>query len=141
MRARTAQANQIRGLLAEFGMVAPKGIWYLERQVHELIEDAENELTGSFRLLIHRLMDHLKELDKQVRELEAQVRAWHRSDETSRRLVRVPGIGPLTASELVASVGDAKSFSSGRQLAAWLDLVPRQNSGGGKNVLLRRCRP
>jgi transposase len=70
-------------------------------------------------------MDHLKELDRQVRELEAQIQAWHRSDETSRRLARVPGIGPLTASALVASVGDAKSFRSGRQLAAWLGLVPR----------------
>ncbi|SAL79949.1 transposase [Caballeronia terrestris] len=81
-------------------------------------------------------MDHLKELDRQVRELEAQIQAWHRSDETSRRLARVPGIGPLTASALVASVGNAKSFRSGRQLAAWLGLVPRQNSSGGKNVLL-----
>jgi transposase len=136
VRARTAQANQVRGLLAEFGIVVPKGIGYLERQVPELIEDAENELTGSFRLLIQRLMDHLKELDRQVRELEAQIQAWHRSDEMSRRLARVPGIGPLTASALVASVGDAKSFGSGRQLAAWLGLVPRQNSSGGKNVLL-----
>lgn len=81
-------------------------------------------------------MDHLKELDRQVRELEAQIQAWHRSDDTSRRLARVPGIGPLTASALVASVGDARSFRSGRQLAAWLGLVPRQNSSGGKNVLL-----
>jgi len=136
VRARTAQANQIRGLLAEFGIVVPKGIGHLERQVPELIEDAENELTGSFRLLIQRLMDQLKELDRQVKELEAQIQAWHRSDETSRRLARVPGIGPLTASALVASVGDAKSFTSARQLAAWLGLVPRQNSSGGKNVLL-----
>ncbi|KVW76248.1 IS110 family transposase [Burkholderia ubonensis] len=136
VRARTAQANQIRGLLAEFGIVVPKGIGHLERQVPELIEDADNELTGSFRLLMQRLMDHLKELDRQVRELEAQIQAWHRNDNTSRQLARVPGIGPLTASALVASVGDAKSFRSGRQLAAWLGLVPRQNSSGGKNVLL-----
>jgi transposase len=136
VRARTAQANQIRGLLAEFGIVVPQGIGHLERQVPELIEDADNELIGSFRLLVQRLMDHLKELDRQVQELEAQIQAWHRSNETSRRLARVPGIGPLTASALVASVGDAKSFRNARQLAAWLGLVPRQNSSGGKNVLL-----
>jgi len=136
VRAQTEQANQIRGLLAEFGFVVPQGIGHLVRRVPELIEDADNELIGSFRLLIQRLMDHLKELDRQVRELEAQIEAWHRSNDTSQQLARVPGIGPLTASALVASVGDAKSFSNARQLAAWLGLVPRQNSSGGKNVLL-----
>jgi len=136
VRARTAQANQIRGLLSEFGIVIPQGIAHLARLVPELIEDATNELTGSFRLLIQRLLDHLKDLDRQVRELEQQIQAWHRSDDTSCRLASVPGIGPLTASALVASIGDAKSFKNGRQLAAWLGLVPKQNSSGGKNVLL-----
>ncbi|WP_206955970.1 IS110 family transposase [Trinickia acidisoli] len=136
VRARTAQANQIRGLLSEFGIVVPQGVAHLARRVPELIEDATNELTGSFRLLIQRLLDHLKDLDRQVRELEQQIQAWHRSDDTSCKLARVPGIGPLTASALVASIGDAKSFRSGRQLAAWLGLVPKQNSSGGKNVLL-----
>ena len=102
----------------------------------ELIEDATNELTGSFRLLIERLMDHLKGINRQVRELEAQIQAWHRRDGASCKLASVPGIGPLTASALVASIGDATSFKNGRQLAAWLGLVPRQNSSGGKNVLL-----
>lgn len=102
----------------------------------ELLEDASNELTGSFRLLIERLMAHLKELDRQARELEAQIQAWHSSNEASRKLASVPGIGPLTASALAASIGDAKYFKNGRQLAAWLGLVPRQHSSGGKNVLL-----
>jgi transposase len=136
VRARTAQANQIRGLLSEFGIVVPQGIAHLARRVPELIEDATNEFTASFRLLIQRLLDHLKDLDRQVRELEQQIQAWHRSDDTSCKLARVPGIGPLTASALVASIGDAKSFRNGRQLAAWLGLVPKQNSSGGKNVLL-----
>jgi transposase len=136
VRARTAQANQIRGLLSEFGLIVPQGISQIARLVPELIEDATIELTGSFRLLIQRLMDHLKELDCQVRELETQIQAWHRENETSCKLARVPGIGPLTASALVASIGDAKSFANGRQLAAWLGLVPRQNSSGGRNVLL-----
>ena len=136
VRARTAQANQIRGLLSEFGIVVPQGIAHLVRRVPELIEDATNELTGSFRLLIERLMDHLKGINRQVRELEAQIQAWHRRDGASCKLASVPGIGPLTASALVASIGDATSFKNGRQLAAWLGLVPRQNSSGGKNVLL-----
>jgi transposase len=136
VRARTAQANQIRGLLSEFGLVIPQGITHLAGRVPGLLEDATNELTGSFRQLIERLLEHVKELDRQVRELEAQIRVMHRENEVSCRLARVPGIGPITASALVASIGDAKSFANGRQLAAWLGLVPRQNSSGGKNVLL-----
>ena len=75
VKARTAQSNQIRGLLAEFGLIVPVGIAHIAKRVPELIEDATNELTGSFRLLIARLMDHLKELDRQVDELEAQIKA------------------------------------------------------------------
>jgi transposase len=81
-------------------------------------------------------MDHLQELDRQATELEAQILAWHRSSELSRKLEAVPGIGPITASALVATIGDAKNFANGRQLAAWLGLVPKQHSSGGKNVLL-----
>jgi transposase len=136
VKARTAQANQIRGLLAEFGLVIPQGIANLAKQVPELIEDASNELTGSFRLLVERLMDHLKELDRHVGELEMQIKAWHRANEASCKLETIPGIGPITASALVATIGDAKNFDNGRQLAAWLGLVPRQHSSGGKNVLL-----
>jgi len=136
VKARTAQANQIRGLLGEFGLIVPQGIAYIAKRVPELIEDASNELPGSFRLLVQRLLVQLKELDRQAREVEAQIIAWHRDNELSRKLARVPGIGPLTASALTATVGDAKSFVNGRQLAAWLGLVPRQNSSGGKNVLL-----
>ncbi|CAB3662689.1 IS110 family transposase ISBcen3 [Trinickia soli] len=88
VRARTAQANQIRGLLGEFGIIIPQGILHLISRVPELLEDASNELTGSFPLLIERLMAHLKELDRQARELEAQIQAWHRSNEASRKLAR-----------------------------------------------------
>jgi len=136
VKARTAQANQIRGLLAEFGLIIPQGIAHIAKRVPELIEDATNELPGSFRLLVQRLMEQLKELDRQAGELEAQIAAWHRDNKLSRKLAAVPGIGPITASALVATVGDAKNFANGRQLAAWLGLVPRQNSSGGKNVLL-----
>lgn len=136
VKARTAQANQIRGLLAEFGLVIPVGIANITRRVPALIEDASNELPSSFRLLIDRLMDHLKELHRQVGELEAQIVAWHRANAASVQLQKLPGIGPITASALAATLGDAKNFGSGRQVAAWLGLVPRQHSSGGKNVLL-----
>ena len=136
VKGRTAQANQIRGLLGEFGLIVPQGIGYITTRVPELIEDADNLLPGSFRQLVQRLLDHLKELDRQVNEIEAQIQAWHRNSELSTRLAQVPGIGPITASALVASVGDAKNFDDGRQLAAWLGLVPRQHSSGGKSNLL-----
>lgn len=136
VRARTAQANQIRGLLAEFGMIIPQGIAHLYTRVPELFDQQSEQLTGSFRLLIQRLLEHLKELDKQVNELERQIKAWHKDNEASCRLEKIAGIGPITASALVATIGDAKNFTNGRQLAAWLGLVPKQHSSGGKSVLL-----
>jgi transposase len=136
VKARTAQANQIRGLLAEFGFVIPKGIAHIDGRVPELIEDGANELPGVFRQLMQRLMEHLKELDRQVEELEEQIRVWHRSSDLSCKLEKIPGIGPITASALVATVGDAKSFENARQMSAWMGLVPKQSSTGGKTTLL-----
>ena len=136
VKARTAQANQIRGLLAEYGIAIPQGIGHITERLPEIMEDGENELPGAFRLLLERLGNHLKELDRHVRELEMQIQTWHRESDASRKLARIPGIGPITASALVASIGDAKSFDNGRQLAAWLGLVPRQRSTSGKPTLL-----
>jgi transposase len=136
VKTRTAQANQIRGLLAEYGIVIPQGIAHIAKRLPEILEDGENELPGVFRELLQRLGDHLKELDRQVGELEVQIQRWHRQNEASKKLAQIPGIGPITASALVASIGDAKSFENGRQLAAWLGLVPRQHSSGGKQLLL-----
>jgi transposase len=136
VKARTAQANQIRGLLSEFGLIIPQGICHIANRVPELIEDAGNELPGSFRLLVQRMLDHLKELGRQVDELESQIVKWHRQSDASSKLAKVPGIGPVTASALVASIGDAKSFDNGRQVAAWLGLVPKQHSSGGRQNLL-----
>lgn len=121
VRSSTAQANQVRGLFAEFGLVIPQGIANLYKQVPALLEEAKDELPGMFRELVLRLLTHLKELDMQVGEMEVQIQAWHRSNALSRKLEKVPGIGPLTASALVASIGDAKSFENGRHLASWLD--------------------
>jgi transposase len=136
VHARTAQANQIRGLLIEFGLIIPQGMRHLYERVPGLIEDASDYLPGRFRLLIERLFQHLKELDRQVQELECEIQQWHRSSEVSRRLETIPGIGPLTASALAASAGDPSNFKNARQFAAWIGLVPHQNSSGGKTQLL-----
>ena len=136
VKARTAQANQIRSLLGEFGLIMPAGISHIAKRVPGLLEDTSNPLPGSLRQLITRLTEHLKDLDQLVDEFETQIKAWHRSSELSMRLEKIPGIGPLGASALVASIADATSFDSGRQLSAWLGLVPRQHSSGGKPTLL-----
>lgn len=135
VKARTAQANQIRSLLAEFGLVVPKGITNVPKQIPLVLAEA-SELPGVFRQLIDGLLAHFHELHRQVTEMEQQIKAWHQANEASRRLAQIPGIGPIGATALVASIGDAKSFKDGRQLAAWLGLVPRQHSTGGKQTLL-----
>jgi len=134
--ARTAQANQIRGLLSEFGIVIAKGIRQIESRVPEILEEAENGLCGMNRALFQRLFEHFRQLDRQVKQLEEQIHAWHREQVDSRRLAGIPGIGPLTASALTAAIGNAREFANARQLAAWLGLVPRQASSGGKDRLL-----
>jgi transposase len=122
--------------LGEFGLIIPQGIINVTKRVPELLEDAGNELPLAFRQLIERLAQHLKELDRQVKEFEKEIIAWHRSSELSCKLEKIPGIGPLAASALVASIADAHSFDNGRQVSAWLGLVPRQSSSGGKPTLL-----
>ena len=135
VKARTAQANQIRGLLMEYGIIIPQGISNIRKKIPIILEDGENELPGTFRQLLLRLSNHLKELDDQVSELETQIQIWHKNSEASQKLSCIPGIGTLTASALSASIGDATCFKNGRQLAAWLGLVPRQHSSGGKTLL------
>jgi transposase len=136
VKARTAQANQIRGLLSEFGLVVPQGMAHIAKRVPLLLEEAQEELPGVFRELIAGLLERLKEVDRQVKEMEVQIQRWHRSNALSRKLEQIPGIGPITASALVAAIGQAKNFTNGRQLAAWLGLVPKQHSTGGKTHLL-----
>lgn len=136
VKSRTAQANQIRGLLGEFGITLPQGIVHVAKRIPEIVEDAENELPAIFRQLLVRLREYLLELDRQIHELESQINMWHKNNADSQRLAQIPGVGVLTATALVASIGDAKCFKNGRQLAAWLGLVPRQHSSGGKALLL-----
>ena len=106
-----------RVLVGEFGLVIPQGIASITKQVPRILEDAENGLPDTLRALIARLTTHLKDLDCQVDELEAQIQVWHRQNAESRRLAEIPGIGPITATALVASIGDAKTFANSRQLA------------------------
>jgi len=136
VKARTAQANQMRGLLGEYGIAIPKGIHSISERMPFILEDAENDLPGMMRNLLARLNDHFRVLDQQVDELEAQIRHWHKESELSRKLEAIPGIGPITASAIVATVGKATEFKNGRQMAAWMGLVPKQHSSGGKQNLL-----
>jgi transposase len=130
VKARTAQANQIRGLLGEYGMVLPQGVKQLAR-VRELLDQTE-DLPEVFKQMIGMQLDHLKELEARILEAERQIQQWQREDEASKRLMAIPGVGILTATAISASVGDARQFTSSRQMAAWLGLVPRQHSSGGK---------
>ncbi len=136
VKARTAQANQIRGLLSEFGIVIPQGIRSIINRVPDILEDAGNDLPGSMRHLLKQLNDHLKQLSRQIEELELQIKLWHKENEASQRLEAIPGIGPITASAIVATVGNATEFKNGKQLSAWFGLVPKQCSSGGKQILL-----
>jgi len=136
VRQRTAKANQIRGLLAEYGVIVPVGINALRRVLPDIQEDAENGLSGLFRRLLEGLRADWVELDRRVDQLDGEIEAAAKEDETARRLQTVPGIGPITAMALAASVGDGRQFRRGRDRAAWLGLTPGQHSSGGKERLL-----
>jgi len=136
VKERTAHANQIRGLLAEYGITIPQGIAHLGRCLPEILEDGENGLPGTFRQLIQQLGEHLTTLNQAIATIEQQIQAWHQANPASQKLAKIPGIGPLTASALVATIGEVKQFENARQLAAWIGLVPRQHSSGGKQTRL-----
>ena len=136
VKQRTMKANQIRGLVSEYGVVAPKGLSQLKKVLPDWLEDPSNELSALFRELLSDLYHHFKTLDEQVKSYETQIKKLASQSKEANRLQTIPGIGPLTATALVAAVGDGKQFKQGRSLAAWLGLTPRQHSSGGKEVLL-----
>jgi transposase len=136
VKQRTALSNQIRGQLAEFGVVLPQGLSKLNGQLPIALADQSNELTGTIRNLFLMLHAQLAHIDDLVARLERQIREWANQDPGARLLQQILGIGPITASALSAVIGDIRQFKNGRQLAAWLGLVPRQHSSGGKSVLL-----
>ncbi len=133
---RTAQANQLRGLLSEFGIVIPRGIHTIGKYLQDILEDGDNELTHGMRKLIQGRYEHMLYLTQQIDQLEKEIHQFHQHHELSRKLEAIPGIGPLTASAFVATIGNALEFKNGRQLAAFIGLVPRQHSSGGKQNLL-----
>ncbi len=129
---RTAQVNQIRGLLAEFGLVVPQGIETLKRQLPDILQDAENGLPALARETLADLMAQVRHWDERVAHYDGQIAQLAAQSEPAQRLMKLEGIGPLTATALVASVGNAQVFDNGRQFAAWLGMVPKQHSSGGK---------
>lgn len=135
LSSRTALANQIRGLLGEFGVVVPKGVARLRGQLPRILEDAENGLPALAREVLARLLEQLRELDRGVQHYDARLRELAQQSEPARRLMQIGAIGPQTATALVASMGDPQVFKSARNYAASLGLVPRQDSSGGKTRL------
>ena len=132
---RTAQVNQIRGLLGEFGLVVPKGVARLRRELPGILEDAENGLPVLARGVLSGLLEQLREVDARVSGYDRQIRTLAEASEPARRLMRVEAIGPQTATALVAMMGDPHVFKNGRGFAAWVGITPRQHSSGGKERL------
>ncbi|MGI4797831.1 MAG: IS110 family transposase, partial [Janthinobacterium lividum] len=131
---RTMLINALRSHLAELGVISaqgPAGLQSAIASLHEM-QDQWPELACD---ALHGMVDQLRELRLQIEKLETRLHAWHRKDKTSCRLAKVPGIGPITASAIVAAVPDASIFRSGRQFAAWLGLTPKAHSSGGKEKL------
>jgi transposase len=134
VRQRTMLINALRGHLAEYGFVTRKGPSGVATSV-EMLHEAEEELPPLARSALQAIVVQLRVLASEITRIENQILSWHRSDETSRRLATIPGIGPITASAIAAAVPDASIFRSGRQFAAWLGLTPRAQSSGGKERL------
>jgi transposase len=134
---RTSLVNRLRGLLAEFGVCLPQGIHKFRSGFVEAVEDADNEIPGLTRLAMMRGWTRLRELDNEIDWFDGQIALHAKDDPNARRVVEMFGVGLLTASAATATVGDAREFRNGRQFAAWLGLVPKQNSSGGKDRLGR----
>ena len=135
IRDRTSVINRLRASMAEFGVIAPQGIKKLRHWFCGEYGAVENNLSPLMQQQVERLLSRLYYLDEEISRIEQDIQIVSSDDDGFQRLKEIPGIGELTASALVATVGDAKSFKNGRQFAAWLGLVPRQHSSGGKQQL------
>ena len=138
VRQRTQLINAVRGHLAEFGLVAPRGPWNLPLLLARLEEDAA--VPEPARQVVQLLAAQLEDVGGRIAELDGRIMAWHKDSPVSRRLATIPGIGPLIATAIAATVPDPDVFRGGREFAAWLGLVPRQKSTGGKPRLGRITR-
>jgi transposase len=135
IRQQTAIINSIRAYLAEFGIVAPVGRRGVEQLLEVVADKAEDRVPEVARMCLAALGGQLRALKAQILEFDRRIIAWHRSNTTSKRLDAIPGVGPALATALVASVADPKAFRSGRDFSAWVGLVPKQSSSGGKDKL------
>jgi transposase len=135
IRQQTAVINAIRAHLAEFGIVAPVGRNGVEELIRVVADPGDKRLPGVARACVAALGSQFRMLKMQILQFDRMIMAWHRSNETSKRLDQLPGVGPALATALVASVADPKAFRSGRDFSAWVGLVPKQNSSGGREKL------
>ena len=136
MTQRTAKANQVRGLVAEYGLVAPKQLSSLRAAIPCWLEDAENGLTADFRALLQGVWNDLLGLDDRVCEMDKLIKRLAENNEDCVRLQQLRGIGPMTSTAMIASVGDARQYHKGRQMAAAIGITPKQHSSGDKHRLL-----
>jgi transposase len=132
IKERTATINQLRGLLSEFGLIMPKGRYPAQHHIPRILEDAENGLPMLARRLLNDVYLRLRGMNEQVLAYDRELEHLSKENEIAQRLMAIPGIGAITATALIASVGDPKQFRNGRQFAAWLGLTPRQYTTGGK---------
>src|SRR5712691_3437364 len=133
---RTAVINQIRGLLLERGITLRKGRCHVDAALPGILEDASAKLSGALRVLLAQLRLELAHLETRINEADAVINKTAGENEACRRLVAIPGIGPVTATAIVAAIGNGAAFRKGREFAAWLGVVPREYSTGGKQKLL-----
>ena len=138
VKERTAQANRLRGLLGEYGIVIGKGLAQLRKRLPEILEDAENDLSDLMRALFADLHGRILALDQQVAAYGDKLKTLNQMSAVCRKIGQVPGVGPITATAMAmaASLGDGQAFETGRQVSAWLGLVPGQQSSGGKPKLM-----
>jgi transposase len=137
---RTAVVNQLRALLLEYGLVTPRGRETFARRWSQILATASEQLSPRLLVLIQRLREHWVTLDSQIAEATQELTTWADASPLCQRVATVPGVGPMIATALVSAVGDARMFARGRDMAAWLGLVPRQHSTGGKPTLGRISR-
>ena len=135
VRQRTALINQIRGLLGERGITIAQSPEAVHRAMPEILKACEGELTVFCRTLVTELLQQVHGLEERIAQAEAWIKAFMKRSALCKKITAIDGVGPITATAIVAAVGEAKEFKNGRHLAAWLGLVPRQYSSGGKSRL------
>ena len=143
IKERTALVNQLRGLLTEYGIVIAQGVNHIRKQLPIILENTENQLSELSKKLFNDLLNELRDIDDKVKNYDEEIKRICQRSEVCNRIMKIEGVGMLTATAIIATIGDAKVFKNGREMAAFLGLVPKQRSSGGKQLLLgisQRCR-